>query len=238
MTGDVQAPTVPAVIAHRGASAAHPPGNTVEAFAAAGPLGATGVELDVRRCADGTLAVHHDEHLPDGRALVGLRGDELPPWVPTLEAALEACAGLLVNIEIKNHPRDGDFDPDESLAAAVVALVAGRGDRADQTLLVSSFHRPTIDRVRSLAPALPTAMLHNTLDEARLAVIAEGGHRAVHPRRGTVTAALVARAHELGLAVNVWTVDDPDEIVALAQLGVDGVVTNVPDVAAGVLASR
>ena len=58
---------VPLVVAHRGASAAHPPGNTVAAFAAAVALGADWVELDVRLTADGALVVHHDPDLPDGR---------------------------------------------------------------------------------------------------------------------------------------------------------------------------
>src|SRR5687767_2173304 len=97
------------VIAHRGASAAYRE-NTVTAFAGARDMGADMVELDVRRTADGTLAVHHDAVLGDGRALVGLRRDELPDHVPTLEEALDACAPLAMNIEIKNYMGDPDYD--------------------------------------------------------------------------------------------------------------------------------
>lgn len=226
----------PTVIAHRGASAAHPPGNTIEAFRAAGPLGATWVELDVRRCADGTLAVHHDDELPDGRPLLGLTADELPRWVPALDQALDACEGLGINIEIKNNPGDADFDETEALARAVVDLLRARDGRDE--VLVSAFHLRTIDRVRALDPAVPTAFL--VVDWAAppvstLPLCAARGHAAVHPWHGLVTDEVVQLAHDLEMAVNVWTVDDPDEIAALAALGVDGIVTNVPDVAAAVL---
>src|SRR5262245_26247516 len=98
------------VIAHRGASAAFPE-TTVEAFEAAGRLGADWVELDVRRTADGLLAVHHDARLGDGRALVELSRSALPAAVPDLGEALAACDGLGVNVEIKNAASDPDFDP-------------------------------------------------------------------------------------------------------------------------------
>ena len=57
------------------------------------------------------------------------------------------------------------------------------------------------------------------------------GHAALHPYDATVTAELVSACHEAGLLVNVWTVDDPARIRELADIGVDGIVTNVPDVA-------
>ena len=66
------------VIAHRGASRLAPE-NTIEAFELAVAVGADGIELDVRRTADGVLVVHHDARLPDGRAIVELPWHELPP---------------------------------------------------------------------------------------------------------------------------------------------------------------
>src|SRR5262245_27082175 len=93
----------PAVIAHRGASRAAPE-NTLEAFRLARSLGADAVELDVRRTRDGALAVHHDARLPDGQSVVDLSAAELPRSVPLLDAALDACAGMWVNVEIKNDP--------------------------------------------------------------------------------------------------------------------------------------
>jgi glycerophosphoryl diester phosphodiesterase len=225
--------TPPAVIAHRGASAAHPPGNTIAAFEAAGPLGATWVELDVRRTLDGALVVHHDPELPDGRLIADLHAEEIPAWVPTLDSALDACSRLSVNVEIKNIPGEPDFDPSEQVAQWVVELLAGR---SGPEVLVSSFHLATIDRVRELAgDAVPTAFLVLEATPESIALAAGRGHAALHPWRVTTTADAVERCRDLGLKVNVWTVDDPDEMRALAALGVDGIVTNVPDVAVAAL---
>jgi glycerophosphoryl diester phosphodiesterase len=226
----------PLIIAHRGASVAHPE-NTVVAFAAAGAMGADAVELDARRTADGAVVVHHDDTLPDGRVIVGLARAELPDSVPTLADALDACGGLIVNIEIKNGPDDADFDPSESVAEAVVAEVAARATGA--RTVVSCFHRPTIDRVRALAPDLVTAYLHLHLDGATaLAEAVAHGHRLLHPWYGWVTEELVVAAHVAGVGVNTWTVDDPELMVRLASIGVDGIVTNVPDVALQMLGPR
>ena len=63
------------------------------------------------------------------------------------------------------------------------------------------------------------------------------GHVAVHPHHAFVTPALVHAAHAAGLVVNTWTCDDPDRIRWLAAIGVDGIVTNVPDVARAALAA-
>jgi glycerophosphoryl diester phosphodiesterase len=223
----------PLIIAHRGASAAHPE-NTVAAFAAAGPLGADAVELDARRTADGAVVVRHDETLPDGRVLVETTRAALPPEIPTLAEALDACGDLVVNIEIKNSPGDRDFDPDEVVADEVVAEVRRRG--TPERYLVSSFHRPTIDRVRAAMPELGTALLHLHQDGAvALAEALAHGHGALHPWYGWVTEAVIAAAHDVGVVVNAWTVDDPDVMARLAGWGVDGIVTNVPDVALEVL---
>lgn len=200
--------------AHRGASAVAPE-NTVAAFRAAVALGADGVELDVRRTADGHPAVHHDAALPDGRLLAELAAADLPVEVPLLGAALDACGDLVVNIEIKEPPE---------LAEVVVAEVRNRGLAG--RVVVSCFELATVDRVRHLDDGIPTALL--STDAADLARC--DGHAAFHPWDGIVEGALVEAAHALGLAVNVWTVDDPGRVAALAAMGVDAVVTN--DVAA------
>ena len=112
------------VIAHRGASVAYPE-NTLDAFAGAVAQGADGIELDVRRTADGRLAVSHDDTLPDGRVVVETAFDDLPDHVTHLAAALDVARPLqVVNTEIKNWPDDRDYDPTEALAGAVVALLA------------------------------------------------------------------------------------------------------------------
>ena len=217
------------VIAHRGASATFPE-NTVEAFRGARSQGADWVELDVRRTADGALAVLHDARVPDGRRLMDLTRDEIDPVIPSLAEALDACVGMGVNIEIKNNVIDPDHDPSMIVAKAVVAEVRARSAHAE--VLISSFDLPTIDTVHLLDPAIPTAYL--VLDPAggeAVDVAVAHGHRALHPWVPMVAEALVERAHAAGLIVNTWTTDDPDRITELAGWGIDGIVTNVPDLA-------
>ncbi|MEO7371451.1 MAG: glycerophosphodiester phosphodiesterase, partial [Ilumatobacteraceae bacterium] len=129
------------VLAHRGASKAKRE-NTIEAFRTAGTMGSDGVELDVRRTADRRLVVHHDPLLPDGRAIVAVDAVELPAYIPGLDAALDACAGMWVNVEIKNDPTEPDFDPTDSIADHVVAALTERAD--DYRWLISSFRIETI----------------------------------------------------------------------------------------------
>lgn len=223
------------VIAHRGASAAAPE-NTIEAFHLARDLGADWVELDARRTADGQVIVHHDATLPDGRVIVELARADLPTSVCDLADALDACAGMKVNIEVKNWPDDPDFDETEQVARYVVGLVQERGQQAD--VLVSCFHYPTVQLVHELDPSIATAFLHIVSDVpwAELARRARAdGHTALHPWDGMVDAELIAAAKANGLEVNVWTVDDPARMAELIALGVDGLCTNVPDIARAIV---
>jgi glycerophosphoryl diester phosphodiesterase len=222
----------PLVIGHRGASA-EAPENTVAAFTIAAAQGADWVELDVRLTTDSELAVVHDAYLPDGRIVADLARSELPHQVPVLAEALAASVPMGVNVEIKHDPVEPGFADDRHIADITVAAVAD----SPVAVLISSFDLLVIDRVRHLAPELPTAYLvvdpTSPLDAVDACVT--GGHSALHPWHKSVDAALVDRCHEAGLAVNVWTVDDPDRIRQLAALGVDGIVTNHPAIALEVL---
>jgi glycerophosphoryl diester phosphodiesterase len=228
------------VIAHRGASDRYPE-NTLGAFRGAAELGASWVELDVRRTEDWELVVRHDPDLLDAGLVVETVSAELPTSVPTLAASLELCLslGLSVNVELKALPTEPDHDPHHWIADAacgVVAEVAGESRAA--TILVSSFDPGHIERVRARDPLVPTALLVIDPGDDPVALahrVAEAGHSALHPWDPMVGEALVDAAHGAGLLVNVWTVDDPARMVVLADLGVDGIVTNVPDVAVDAL---
>lgn len=227
----------PRILAHRGASAQEAE-NTAAAFVAARDLGADGVELDVRRTADGALAIHHDAALADGLLLVEHELTQLrlrQPTLLTLESALDVCQGMLVNIEIKNSPGDPDHDPSERVAQQVVELLDERSPRAD-TVVISSFSLPTIDRVRALESSLPTSLLTMGEDPLAMLDVAEAhGHGGINPFFGMLTEATAGEvcvsAQHRGLTVTPWTVDDPETIVRLAAAGVDAIITNVPDVA-------
>jgi glycerophosphoryl diester phosphodiesterase len=200
--------------------------NTLEAFFRARQLGADGVELDVRMTRDGALAVHHDAVIAGVGAVCELEAAQLPGFVPLLPAVLEACAGLTVNIEIKNLPGEPGFDAEEGLAREVVALVTASGRTS--VVVVSSFWPDTLVAVREAGPELATGLLVTRWFEPTEAVDAAvaRGCTALHPSIDLVSAALVDQAHDAGLSVAVWTVNDRDRIGAMAELGVDTVITD------------
>jgi glycerophosphoryl diester phosphodiesterase len=224
-----RSPGLPLIIAHRGASTDHPE-NTIAAFRAAAAAGADLVELDVRVTADHRLAVHHDAHLADGRAIAETAAADLPDTVPALAAAFDACRGIGVNVEIKSDA--GETDASD----LVVALVAERGHRDD--VLVSSFEWAVIERVHALDPALATALLVVAPAAGDVERVAAEGHRALHPWFAAVTADLVQHCHAAGIAVNCWTCDDPERMVEIAAWGIDGICTNDPALARRALARR
>lgn len=223
---------------HRGASVARPE-NTIAAFLEARDQGADGIELDVRRGRDGGLVVHHDAVLADGRVIADLDVGDLPEDVCLLDAALDACAGFFVNIEIKNLAGDPDHDPTEFLAREVAQLIGDR--RLHAAVLVSSFSLDTIDQVAALDGEIRCGYLTSPRwDQANcLARAVEHGHAALHPHHLTANRQLVDAAHEKGVDVHVWTVDEPERMRWLAdEADVDAIVTNVPDVAREALARR
>jgi len=229
----------PLVLGHRGASRREPE-NTLEAFMTARALGADGVELDVRRTADGALVVHHDAERPGFGLIAAHDFAELRaahPSVPTLADALDACAGMLVNVEIKCLPWEPDADtPDRAVVRAVADLLEARHD----DVIISSFDLTAVDACRDYAPELTTAWLTSAQEVvvvARLA--AEHGHAWCNPDRNAALAATtedLAVAHAAGVRVSVWTVDEPFEARRLAIAGVDAIITNEPDVVLAALA--
>jgi glycerophosphoryl diester phosphodiesterase len=219
------------VIAHRGASRAERE-NTLAAFAAAQRMGADAAELDVRRTWDGVLVVHHDAHLSatDGaQAIADVRVADLPAHVPTLGAALDACAGMWVNVEIKNDPREPGFAAEDDIADETIAHLLARDD--DARWLISCFRIETVDRCRALAPQIRTAWLTGAVPAGTPALLVERGHTALHPWVALLDRATVDECHAAGLEVNTWTCDDPVRMAELIDWGIDGICTNLPDVA-------
>ena len=217
------------VLAHRGASV-DAPENTPEAFALADRMGADGVELDVRRAADGRLLVAHDP-LPGSLADVDALGLAL------LADVLDACGDrMLVNVEIKNSKGDPGYDPTMSMVAPIIDELRSRGPKARRRWLISSFSWSTLAASRELAPDIATGCLTSApVDETTIERLAAAGHAALHPWEPRVDEAMVASCHANAMAINTWTCNDPARLVALAELGVDGVCTDVPDIALSAL---
>ena len=214
----------PLVLAHRGASRAAAE-NTPEAFQLALMLGADGVELDTRRAGRGELVVYHDPEL----AGTPVRRLVEPP-LPGLATALDASAGGLVNVELKT-----DGDAPAGVAAAFCGLLMRRGGR--DRVLASSFDATALRTVRALRPSIPTALVIGAEGDLGAALLeaARLRHTAIHPKAELIDRLLVEHARALGLALHAWTVNDADEVARLARLGVDGVITDVPDLALAAL---
>ncbi len=254
-------PRGPVFYAHRGASLELPE-NTLESFARALELGAHAIETDAHVTCDGHAVLSHDETgmraagVPDAIAERTLT--EVQRWdagknftdptgartqarrgvtIPTLAEALRAFPDTRFNVDVK--PRDG------SAAHAVVRTV--RDARACERVLLTSFHFPTITRVRALGYEGPTglsrrevlALLGLPLPLARRAqgaLVGEkgtsNGLRAQIPYRlGRVslgTPAVLDRLHALGIFVDYWTVNELDVARALLALGADGIMTDDP----------
>jgi len=229
-----------AIQAHRGSTDAGTgtSENTLAAFARAAALGADGVELDVRLTADGALAVVHDPEVPGRGPVAGLVVADLPADVPLLAEALAVCGDLTVNIEIKNLPTEPGHDPDDAVADAVAALVVELG--MDDQVVISSFWPPSLTAVRRAAPQLATGLLVApfTGAAAGLSLAGELGVSAIHPHHSLVDPEVVTAAHGAGLAVATWTVDDAETMGAVADAGVDTVITDDVPLAVGVLSGR
>jgi glycerophosphoryl diester phosphodiesterase len=221
----------PAVIAHRGASETWPE-NTLTAFEAAVRAGADMVELDVRLTADGGLVVMHDPDVArttEGRGLVRelTLAEVRALHVPTLREALDLLHGRAgVEIEIKD-------DPGEEAADAVVGVIQ---ELPFEAALVSSFHAGALARVRERDPGIATGLeTHGTQAlRAGLDHVVAHGHPFLLPDAPSLRRAgreAVRLAHERGVQVGTWTVDDPDAIAELFAWGVDAVETNDPGMA-------
>ena len=192
-------------------------------------LGADGVELDVRRTLDGVLLLHHDPAIAGVGAIGTMTFADIRaavPAVPTLDEALDALRGLVVNVEVKCLPWEPDADVDGSVMRATLdVLSAYVRDANTGMIVVSSFSLAAVDLAREYAPGSRPAGSRTV----RVSPTRHGSRRITDTRwlNPDVAAALAAgadgirAAHAAGVLVSVWTVDDPDAARALAAAGVN-----------------
>ena len=237
--------------AHRGASG-HAPQNTLAAFLLAAEMGADGVELDVHLSRDGEAVIIHNatvDETTNGQGRVGAMtvaevqaldaggwfGDQFAgERIPTLQEVFAAIGHrLLVNVEIKvelgHHPA--------ALEAEVVRLIEDM--QMTERVIVSSFSPTSLRRVRRLNSSIALGFLYGKPEPAFLPLLLRWlllPFDALHPHFGMVHAQYVDRARRWGKRVNVWTVNDADDMRRMRDLGVDAIITNYPDVLGGVLA--
>ncbi len=235
----------PWIFAHRGACRVAPE-NTLPAFQAAIDLGADGIELDVQYSSDGKLVVIHNPTLDkttngEGRVTAHtfeeLRALDAGAWfapqfagtpIPTLDEVLALARGkLLVNIELKALDA-----PTVDLGVDVVARVRAHA-MADQ-VVISSFNPLALRRAKKAGPEIECALLtapdlpgwmrsRFTFWLSRM--------ESIHPEHPMVDEAYMAWARRRRLPVRPWTVNEEADMRRLIALGVDAIITDVPDVA-------
>ncbi|MEZ5670147.1 MAG: glycerophosphodiester phosphodiesterase [Alphaproteobacteria bacterium] len=221
----------PRVIAHRGASHAHPD-NSWAAFEGAVEEGADAIECDVQLSADGVLVVRHDLVLAGGVAVAGQIAAQIlrqAPETVLLDDLLDWQAGQPVGLLIEVKDR-----------AAVPALMQALASRRTEDVVVGGFDCVAMAAVKQARPALRTSlMIGSVVDPATLVDLArryraDGVHpcwEARAPRASQLlTAADVAAVHAAGLAVTLWHEEREDELAALIGLGVDAICTDTPAV--------
>lgn len=249
-------------VAHRGASA-YAPENTLAAVREGIRLGADLVEVDVQRSSDGVLVLVHDTTLARTTDVEQVFPDRAPwrvgdftwaeiqrldagSWkapsfagepVPTLRAALEEIrssrAGLL--LEVKAPALYPGIEAD---VAAEMRSVPGYVDaavRADR-LVVQSFDWDSMRAYRRVEPTVPVGLLGRP-DPAVLPELARWADQ-VNPHHRTVDAAYVDAVHAAGMTSSVYTVNEVADMERALALGVDGIITDRPDVLGRVLDGR
>jgi glycerophosphoryl diester phosphodiesterase/membrane-associated phospholipid phosphatase len=252
------------VIAHSGAQG-HAPTNTIEAFELALALGADTLEMDLQITADDEVVVIHDgtvDRTTDGTGAVrDLTLDELGEldagWyfevdgehpfrdqgvrIPTLEEILERFPGTHLIIELKT-------DGGQAIIQPVIDLLREHG-RDDGTVTVASFSTDYLEPVREQLPEVPTNMPEGeTTTFYTLQLV--GLHPwwsppgelfqvpEEHEGRLVVTPRFVRAAERLGVDVQVWTVNEVEQMHRLLDAGVHGILTDYPDRLVEVLEQR
>jgi len=241
----------PLIYAHRGVSA-HAPENTISAFLLAIEHGADGIEFDIKVTRDGKVIVLHDQTLQRTTTGSGdfknFTYDELRKLdagskfstkyatekLPTLEEVFEAVGNRIgINIELTNYATPGD-DLIEKVAKILSAV------KDTSKVMFSSFNWGNLKKARKLCPEIPCGLLALPGIAgwfSRSTFTGSVPHEAVHPYFADVSANTVKSWHQRGYKVNIWTVNEPKEMLRLKDIGVDMIMTDDPALAKSTLRS-
>lgn len=221
-------------VGHRGLMAAEPE-NTLRSFRRAEQEGADAVELDLRLSRDGALVVMHDatvDRTTDGsgrvadlalaelRALDAGRGERIPVFEEVADAVRAP-----IQAEIK----------DEAAARVLAGVIERRGLTGRVTVI--SFHENALRRARARLPGLPVALVTDETTATAPERAAALGADLVSCALPRLDTGVVGRCRAAGLAVISWTVNSDAELARARELGLDGVVTDSPEIVGRVRAA-
>lgn len=237
---------MPLVLAHRGANKVAPQ-NTLPAFQKALDFNADGLETDVHLSLDGHIVICHNYTIDetsngtgrvDEMTLSQLKSYDFGSYfsdefkgvtLPTLPELLDLTKSMkLINIEIKPPQKDCD------LVKKVVEAIHEYG--IVENSIVSCFDPECIRLVKEIDKNVKTGLLYED-DKLGNEIMTFGVAKyckqlnadAAHPHRKLITEAEVIDLHDLGIAVNPWTVNKEEEIVRFTQWGCDALISDVPD---------
>lgn len=225
------------IIAHRGASA-HAPENTLLSFEKAWRYGADMIELDVHETDDGHLVCIHDatiDRTTNGTGAVSsLTLSEIQKFdagmgqqIPLLEDVIKFSKGKIqVNIELK--------------IAGVEEKISDIVNSLDMTndIIISSFLHLSLSEIKELNDRIRIAILVQNDNDNLLSYAHEIGAYAINPAKELASTLLITRFHEFEIKVFPWTVNDEETMVRLLDGGVDGLITDHPEIGVNLVKSK
>lgn len=237
---------MPLIISHRGANKKAPQ-NTIPAFKMSKVLNADGIETDVHLTKDNRIVICHNytvDATSNGKGVIDeMTFDELRKLdfgsyfssdfkgvtLPELCELIEVVKDMtLINIEIKSPPKNND------LVKRTIDEIYKYG--IEKNTIISCFNPECIRESKEFAPEIKTGLLYET-GELGNEIMSFGVAKycqqlkadAAHPEHFLMTQKEIMELHNLGIAVNPWTVNNKEDIIKYANWGCDGLITDVPD---------
>lgn len=227
--------------AHRGFSSCYPE-NTMEAFQAAYESGSDGIELDVQLTRDGEVVIFHDATFDRLTNTTGALSEFTASEISDIQIPFYTSAGfenysipmlddylkwvkdkdILTNIEMKSITSE-NFGLEKKVLQAIFDY------GLEEKVLISSFHKNHLLRVKRLVPIMKIGLLTPGCNRKILGLAKALECDYIHPHYTSLTRKLVNEAKRLDLKMNVWTVNDYDTLEKMKELELDGVITDRPD---------
>jgi glycerophosphoryl diester phosphodiesterase len=220
-------------IGHRGAKG-YLAENTLESIQKALSFGVDAIEIDVHRCKTGELVVIHDftlDRTTNGsgevakKSLSEIRGlnveDEF--GIPLLTEVLDFIEGkCTINIELKGLNT-------ATATAKIIKKYIAEKNWTYKDFIVSSFQKNELFQMRKLDEKVALGILSkaSVTEAIELGKLLKAS--AIHPSLGIITRDNVKASHKAGFNVNVWTVNEPEDILRMREFGVDGIISDFPD---------
>lgn len=220
-------------IGHRGAKG-HLAENTLESIQKALDFGADAIEIDVHRCKTGELVVIHDftlDRTTNGSGEIAKKPlTELKMLkvegqfkIPLLSEVLDLIKGkCTINIELKG------LNTARATSKMIKNYIVENNWKYEE-FIVSSFQKNELFQMRQLDGSVPLGILSkaSVTEAIELGKLLKAS--AIHPSLGIITRDNVQASHEAGFKVNVWTVNEPEDIIRMQDFGVDGIISDFPD---------